>query len=304
MPATIRKIGNYSGKNNTRDFERALRLPVVPCLLCGLLPAFLHWPIPAFRTVLVIFMCKAPDYVETTMKKKEDSEEIVEVKVPVFLPHKILIYLYHTVGLDIPWNKLEAYWKHCKRFCEWAKDFEGQPVPVCLYGDSARYGQGYDQSKITGFWMSLVLWRPKSTRLSQWLLWSLNGDLSRGALSHNPLILAIVRSLNFAFEGVSPEGTQLLHKFAVTEIRGDWEYFWQTFKLKQWYKTRFICWRCRAENHVEAEHSYLDLSENPSWARTMYTNNEFMVHVIPDDDVCYMSALLLGVCAAHACNSV
>ena len=29
-------------------------------------------------------------------------------------------------------------------------------MPLSIYGDSARYGQGYDQSKVTGCWMSLV----------------------------------------------------------------------------------------------------------------------------------------------------
>ena len=220
------------------------------------------------------------------MKKKEDSEEFHDVQVPVFLPHKILLYLFNTLQLQIPWDALQKYWEHCKQFCLWAQPFDGTPIPLCLYGDTARYGQGYDQSKVTGFWLSLVLWRPKSTRMSQWLLWSLNGDLSRGFLSHNPLILVVVRSLNCAFDGMTPEGADLPHKFAVTEIRGDWEFFVQTFKLKQWYKTTRICWRCSAENHIDAEHCYLDLSENPSWAETMYSQNEFLAQVIPDHDVC------------------
>ena len=29
MPRALRKVGSYSGKNNTRDFERALKLPLV-----------------------------------------------------------------------------------------------------------------------------------------------------------------------------------------------------------------------------------------------------------------------------------
>ena len=237
---------------------------------------------------------KKPDYVQTIMKKKLNSAETQNVKIPVFLPHKILLYLFNVLGLAIPWEKLQTYWQHLKLHLPGGtKNIEGTPIPLCLYGDTARYGQGFDQSKITGFWLSIPLWRPKSTRMSQWLLWSLNADLSCGEQSHNPLYLAIVRSLNSCINGETPEGGKLPSSFAVTEIRGDWEWFWQTFRLKQWYKTKKICWRCSAENAENATHCYLDVSENPSWLDTMYTHNDFMLRVLPDDLVCCLAPILV-----------
>ena len=226
--------------------------------------------------------------VKTIVKKKEDSTEEVETAVPVLLPHLILEYIFKVVGVEIRGEILQKYWSHCKQHFAWAApdDFDGSHIPLSIYGDSARYGQGYDQSKVTGCWMSLVLWRPKSTRMSQWLLWSLNADVSLGARSHNPLYLAIVQSLNHAFNGVSPEGRLLPHKFCVAEIKGDWEYMYQTFSMKRFWKTRHICWRCLAENHVDAQHCFLDFAENPSWVGTQISNNEFLAQVVGNRHVC------------------
>ena len=141
--------------------------------------------------------------VTTSVKAKQDSSEVVEVKIPVLLPHRILLYLFGVLGVLILPEDIRQYWEHCQEFCIWArnKDFDGHHVPVTIYGDTARYGQGYDQSKVTGCFMSLPLWRPKSTRMSQWLLFSVNADISVGPETLNPLYLAIVESFNEAFHG-------------------------------------------------------------------------------------------------------
>ena len=169
-------------------------------------------------------------------------------------------------GLKISDAALAKYWSHCKTFCSWARhpDLDGSHIPLTLYGDTARYGTGFDQSKVTGCFLSMVLWRPKSTRTSQWLLWSLDNELSLGWKSHNPLYFAIVQSLNAVFDGLTPEGTKLSNKYVVTQIKGDWEYHYHTWRLCRWWKTRWICWRCDAENHPRARHSMCDLSDNPS----------------------------------------
>ena len=160
------------------------------------------------------FVCQEPVYVETVLKKKEDSEEEVRVKVPILLPHRILSYLFNELGLDISTDVLAKYWAHCKRWCPWCSldNYDGAHIPVSLYGDTARYGQGFDQAKITGCFMSLVLWRPKSTRMSQWLLWCLDTELSLGWKSHNPLYRAVVESLNAAFDGLTPDNQPLVER--------------------------------------------------------------------------------------------
>ena len=225
---------------------------------------------------------------KTVVKAKHDSEEEVVVKIPVLLPHRILTYLVDELGLKIPNGALEKYWSHCKAFCPWARhpDLDGSHIPLTLHGDTARYGTGFDQSKVTGCFLSMVLWRPKSTRMSQWLLWSLDNELNLGWKSHNPLNLAIVQSLNAAFDGLTPEGSKLSNKYAVTQLKGDWEYHYQTWRLHRWWKTRFICWRCDAENHPQARHSMTDLSDDPSWAQTQHTHQQFVVHGMRDSHVC------------------
>ena len=234
-----------------------------------------------------------PTLVSTKVKAKRDSEEVVDMKVPVLLPHRILKYLFQNLGLTIDAENLAKFWSHAYQFLPWAAAGGGYDnhMPLTLYGDTAWYGTGYDQSKITGCFMSLTLWRPKSTRMSQWLLFSLDADISLGPKSLNLLYLAIVESLNHAFYGVSPEGEVLPHKFAVCEIKGDWEYHYQTFQLKKYWKTRYICWRCQAENHADAIHSFVDLSDHPTWQATEISHNDWLVNVVKPHDVC---VLVLG----------
>ena len=233
--------------------------------------------------------------VETVLKAKADSLEEVTVKVPVLLPHRVLDYLFNVLKIEISAAELKRFWDHCQRFCEWAKFgiSDGSHIPVGLYGDTARYGSGFDQSKVTGCFLSLVLWRPKSTRMSLWLLWNLNGALSLGFRSHNPLYLAVVQSLNAAYDGVTPEGNPLGHKFCVTQLKGDWEYHWQTLRLRRYWKTRFICWRCDAENHPHAEHSFVDvMSDAPSWLTTLKSHNDFVVNMVRDDYLCILGGIV------------
>ena len=227
--------------------------------------------------------------VETVLKAKHDSTEEQKVKIPVLLPHRILDFLFNDLGVEIPHGELQRYWNHCKRFCPWASppELDGSHIPITLYGDTARYGTGFDQSKVTGCFMSLVLWRPKSTRMSQWLLWNLNAEYSLGSRSHNPLYLVVVNSLNACFDGVSPEGQRLHHKFCVTQIKGDWEYHWQTFRLNRYWKTKFVCWRCDAANATDARHSCFDvMSDSPSWMETEQSHEAFVVHGVKPDHLC------------------
>lgn len=220
--------------------------------------------------------------VTTSVKAKQDSSEVVEVKIPVLLPHRILLYLFSVLGVFIRPEDIQQYWQHCQEFCIWAlnKDFDGNHVPVTIYGDTARYGQGYDQAKVTGCFMSLPLWRPKSTRMSQWLLFSVNADISLGPETLNPLYLAIVESFNEAFHGRSLEGPLLPHKFAITEFKGDWEYHFQTWGLRRWWKTRYVCWRCHAENHANATHSCFDFDDNPTWQGATVSHASFVANMV------------------------
>ena len=136
------------------------------------------------------------------------------MQVPVLLPHAVLSHLFDTVdtvGLNIGSGALARYWRHVKSFCAWvsSEELDGSHIPLTLYGDGARYGQGYDQSKVTGCYLSIPVWRPKSTTMSQWLLWALDADLSLGWRSHYPLYAAFVISLNAAFDGLTRKGETL-----------------------------------------------------------------------------------------------
>ena len=213
------------------------------------------------------------------MKAKENSNEEATVSIPILLPHHVLRYLFVERGICIPQSSVDKYWNHVHRFCPWAKDLPGGHMPLTLYGDTARYGQG------SGFFLSLTLWRPRSTRMCQWLLFSVNADLSLGPRTLNPLLRVIVESLNAAFDGRSPEGHTLPHRYCVCELKGDWEYHWQTMRLERYWRTRFLCWRCHAENHTAAVHSFLDFRDRPTWQQAQISHNEFVVNIVKPDHV-------------------
>ena len=223
----------------------------------------------------------------TVMKEKEDSDKEVEVKLPVLTPHAVLEYLFRESKLKIPEAALRAYWDHAKRFCEWVQEesFDSSHIPVAIYRDTARYGQGYNQSKITGCFMSLVLWRPRSTRLSQWLFFSVDADLTLGHKTWNPLYRVVVDSLNAAFHGLTLEGHALSNKLCCTEVKGDCEFHWQTLRMSRYWKTRYLCWRCDAENHASASHCYLDFGENPTWQSARISHNAFVINICKPDHV-------------------
>ena len=60
--------------------------------------------------------------------------------------------------------------------------------------------------------------------------------------------------------------------------------------MTRFWKSRFICWRCGAENHANATNSYLDLRDSASWERTELTHEQFLDVVVGDRDASLLIA--------------
>ena len=218
--------------------------------------------------------------VTTVFRKKIDTDDEVTCEHPVLLPQHVLRYLLES-GLDMPPEAVCEYWKfHRDMSVPWAIQHEsdGTHIPLGLYGDAAKYGET-NSKKVWGIWLNLVLFRPKSVRLSRYLLFAVDHETSFGIRTLFPLLRACVEDLNSIYEaGI------LGRKFCVTEIRGDWEFHYLAFRLKRYWQSSSFCWRCRATRGLydPVETCYLDLTDSPGWKSTQHaTHGEFLHSVIP-----------------------
>ena len=224
---------------------------------------------------------KEPLLVPVKMKNPDDSEQ--EVQLPVLLPHKILEYLILECGFHIDDQLVRKYWQgleesqhelavktgHFRRLVD-------KPVlPLGIHGDEASMAiisAPYD--KIYGVFLNVVLFRPTTTRLSRFLLFSV--DSSRvWSLEDTmyPLLEEIKNSLNFACEtGVAGR------RFLVSELRGDQAWFRYILRHRSWWLTREVCFKCKAS--IDGGHNCYtnyDIDLGPR------TTEQFILEELPQD---------------------
>ena len=176
--------------------------------------------------------------VTTVFRKMVDTDDEIFSDHPVLLPEHVLAYLVDC-GMDVPDSAVLRYWQHHRdTFAPWALQHssDGTHVPIGLYGDAAKYGD-VNTKKIWGIWMNVVLFRPRSVRLSRYLLFAVDHETSLGVRTIYPLLAECVRSLNSVYDGV------LGRKFCVTEIRGDWEFQYMIFRMRRFWNSSSLCWR-------------------------------------------------------------
>lgn len=184
------------------------------------------WPLPSS-----VFgdLVQEPILVETLVKEKLSGDDFttMPMRIPVFLPEHILAFLFGKLGMVISSDAVTKFWSHARTYdCPW-KDASphGNHIPLGLYGDAAKFAPTGE--KIIAFFLNVVLWAPRSSRMSRWLLFSLENDHCLGADSINPLLVPITESLRRCFQGIDVGG-RTMH-FSVCELRGDWE--WHVFPL-------------------------------------------------------------------------
>ena len=228
---------------------------------------------------------------QTPMKVKHDSMEDM-VAHPVLLPEKIVAYLMKS-GLSIPEEHVRRYWAHHRSVgVPWATCHEsaGDHIPIGLYGDGAKYGES-NEKKVWGIWMNLVLFRPASVRMSRFLLVAIDHELMLGMRTLYPLLDAIVQSLNRMFDNFHGR------RFAVSEIRGDWEFHYLVFRMTKYWNSSLICWRCQSSKglHDAPETCYMDFRDDPSWAQTEHNlHNQFLADAIRAGQRCSWSTIYPG----------
>ena len=218
--------------------------------------------------------------VETVVKEKLAGNDNTNklAKVPVFLPEHILEHLFGPLGMEIPHEAVAKYWLHSQTHdCPWKHVSPcGNHIPLGLYGDAAKFAPTGE--KIIAYFLNIILWTPKSSRMSRWLLFTLENDVCLWPQSLYPLFRVIVTSLLRCYNGLQIKGQRMC--FAVCEMRGDWEWHVQSLDLQRNWRMHTFCWRCDVSKKPEAEHSMWDFSDQPSWVMSELNNVQFLARMV------------------------
>lgn len=227
-------------------------------------------------------------------------------KMPVIYPHDLIGYLFNTLGVTISREAVTRYWVHALS--------TGQPfalygpgdtdaVPLGLYGDGARLATLYKHEKLIAVWINLPLYRPKSTRSSRWLVFSIMHEKLYSHWTLDAVMRHLLWSFRALFVGEIPQegpfggelppnlagrqGEQIIRgrklSFVITEYRGDWEWhrdLWH-FSGCSW-KSEKVCWMCDARRCADWNNAYWNLEENSLWADNAFTLAEFLIERQPD----------------------
>ena len=218
-------------------------------------------------------------WVSTKLKGKLAEHEPVDRDIPLFLPEQLVDFLFNDAGVHIDEDDVQQYWAHARaQSIPWASaSDDGQHYPLALYGDSAKFSAAGD--KITGIFMSMPLFDPRSARFSRFLLCALESHCIVGMQTLGPLYQKIVYSMwKLYAEGLFIKAKGRKVKFCTVEIRGDWEWHSVAFDFIPTWRSDQFCWRCEADKKNDP--NFLDFSENPAWKLTERSNTKFLANCL------------------------
>jgi len=170
-----------------------------------------------------------------------------EVTLPVNLPYDITKYLIGECGLKIDDTLLSKYWRHKETTLDPLavatrnyRQMAGTVWPLGFYGDEAAMGLvNAPMHQIFGLYMNVPLYRPRSTRLSRFLLFSVEVEK---IISVEETIYPVLEAIVESFNQLTSVGVCGL-RFLVSEIRGDQAFFRMMFKHRSWWTATKMCFR-------------------------------------------------------------
>ena len=239
---------------------------------------------------------------EPTMVKikiKQPNDKVVPMDLPVILPHMILEYLLDC-GLTLSDQLVSSFWRHLESVNdEWAVSTaafratcDSHVWPLGLWGDDAcMMLQNAPYDKIHGVFLNIPLCRPKTTRLTRYLLFTLeNAKLVDYPSTVYPAMEAVVASLNLLTE-VGVKG----RRFLLGEIRGDQAWLRLLFRHKAMWTANQVCFKCKAR----ADDSHLSYtnycSANSGWRATLRTTEEFIQQEL-QEPLCHLVDVTYCAC--------
>ena len=232
------------------------------------------------------------------------------VELELLEPFSVIQYLWQTVGVEITPEAVSQWWGHHRKYgAPWAvySCASSEHIPLALYGDAARtrqvpYGP---PEKVLGLFLSCPLFRPKSARASRWLIFSIDEYLLYKHKTFACVLARVTWSLNALFEGkfpsCGPEGQVLSGtaaaragqpicggaKFSVCQLRGDWAYHKEVFRLRSSWASgtnQPVCFLCPAMSR--GRRRYYNLDESGDLWSEQYSFCDFLCNQIPMSKPC------------------
>lgn len=231
---------------------------------------------------------------------------------PILYPHRILSFLFNEVGIVVPDEDVQAYWRHARAVGEpWAVNNPASDlhIPLGIHGDAARLFTQYRFEKLVGVFFNIVLFRPRSVRHSRFMLFSIPHEKLYKNRSLNWVWRRLAWSFNACFEGVNPSvgpqgialqgkhlelaGTPITRrsqKFCLTEYRGDWEWHRDTWRPYATWQGIQTCFKCTAVSRGDPAHLYYNTDElhepQCKWIREEYSLTQFVANSLKDRNLC------------------
>ena len=280
---------------------------------CMYLPLFDHKLSKAGQIFRMVCLDKELVTVVAPIKNDKAPGGFETVELEMLDPHALVAFLFNDCGVVLPDEKVARFWQHHEEVkSPFLTAYDGTHfhVPVGLYGDGAKARQQAYQlpEKVVGIFLNLPLWRPKSSRLSRFLIFAIEEDLCFGRRTLNAIYARITWSLNHMFFGKWPEkgpagenltdpraGTLLTpdgKKFALTEHRGDWSFMKWVLGFRSSWKagtTAPVCYRCSAWGKGPPATQYFHVGENAATWATEYNRTQFILNEMPAVDPCLLA---------------
>ena len=205
---------------------------------------------------------------------------------PIILPHNIIKYLIEEVGISLDTRAIREFWEHAKAVGEgWARAASSQHIPLGLHGDCAQTWTRYRKEKLLCISLSLLHFRPRSTRYSRFLLFAIPKEKVFKNRTINTVLRHIVRSVNMLYTGVdSRTGNPIVstgQRFMLVELRGDWEWHRDVWRFhKTGWNSVQVCHRCPATSKGDPDNSFSNsgsaLSGPCSWIQNEFNLDQFV----------------------------
>ena len=218
-------------------------------------------------------------------------------------------YLFNEVGVQISKQRISEYWKHLEEVnfptATHGGSCLGEFCPVGLYGDAAKIVTEYGHYHCLGIFLNLPLWRPRSTRFSRFLVFSIKEELVLPGKTLDAVFSRLTWSINLLYHGLHPScgphggplparqhalaGQSICHnkmKFICTELRGDWKYHQQVFRFKSSWQSTLVCFKCPARSRGPLEQLYYHVGENAFWLPRELSLSSFLAQRMPANFPC------------------
>ena len=255
-------------------------------------------------------MVKEIESINVPVQSPKPPHTLSVKSFPIIHPHRLLTYLFDHVGIQVPVATVREFWQHSRATGEaWAtrSPASNEHVPLGIHGDAARLWTQYKVEKVVAIWMNVLHFRPRSVRHSRFLLFSCPNALMVKNRTLNRVWRRLAWSFNAAFEGLNPtigEGNRALseadlaragtpltssgRKFALCEMRGDWEWHRDVWRTTATWKSIKTCFRCPAVSKGPKEFWYHNIEDNSRWQHEEFTNEQFIARRLKDRRLCIL----------------